>query len=223
MENGELEPRRTDEKDSLAARRAAVFEAPQPELYAETRAGTQLRLRPLAEGDIDAIVRACQDPDTVRWTIVPHPYQRSDAEFFVHEHAPAVWRQGTGAVFGVIDDADEYGGTVELRLSPRDPLVGDLGFMIAPHVRGRGYCPAAVTALCVWGFTNLGLARIEWRANVGNVASRRAIEKAGFTFEGTARHALDHRGVRTDAWVAALLPGDLALTTGVGRPGDPNR
>lgn len=79
---------------------------------------------------------------------------------------------------------------------------------VAPHARDRGYCPAALAAVCAWAFTTLDLTRIEWRANVGNVASRRAAEKAGFVFEGTARGALDHRGKRIDAWVGALLAED---------------
>ncbi|NHW87532.1 GNAT family N-acetyltransferase, partial [Escherichia coli] len=58
-------------------------------------------------------------------------------------------------------------------------------------------------------FAALGLARVEWRANVGNVASRRAAEKAGFVLEGTARRALNPRGDRVDAWVGALLAEDL--------------
>lgn len=197
---------------SLEARRAAVFGAPQPMLFARAAAGPELRLRPLDERDLDPIVQACRDPEIIRWTTVPNPYQRSDAEFFVHEHGPTVWRRGTGVVFAISDESDRYAGVIELRLSPTDPLVGDLGYLIVPQVRGRGYCPAAVAAVCVWGFTALDLARIEWRANVGNTASRRAIEKAGFTIEGTARRALQHRGARIDAWVGALLPGDLGQT-----------
>ncbi len=196
---------------SLAARRAAVFGQPQPVLFAGRPGGDEIRLRPLSEQDLDPIVAACRDPETVRWTTVPDPYQRSDAEFFVREHVPALWARGAGATFAITGPDDEYLGGIDLRLSLADPVVADLGFLVAPPARGRGYCPAAVIAVCTWGFTALDLARIEWRANVGNTASRRAAEKAGFVLEGTARHALDHRGVRTDVWVGALLPSDLGL------------
>src|SRR4030095_5223432 len=40
---------------------------------------------------------------------------------------------------------------------------------------------ASFTALTRWGFGELGLARIQWRAEAGNEASRRAVE-AGFTW-----------------------------------------
>lgn len=81
--------------------------------------------------------------------------------------------------------------------------------MTAPVARGRGYLSAALVALSAWGFSTLGLARIEWKANVGNTASRRAAEKAGFLVEGTARGGVQHRGERVDVWVGALLAKEL--------------
>ncbi|MEU2613344.1 GNAT family N-acetyltransferase [Micromonospora sp. NPDC007271] len=195
--------------DTLEARRAAVFGRPQPVLFA-TAGATELRLRPLEERDLDGLVTTCRDEDTLRWTTVPHPYRREHAEGFLRDVAQAAWARGTRATYAVADAEDRYVGSVDLRISPADPLVADVGFMIAPHARGRGHLPAALTAVCTWGFTTLGLARIEWRANVGNTASRRAAEKAGFVFEGTARNGLQQRSERPDAWVGALLPGDLA-------------
>ena len=41
--------------------------------------------------------------------------------------------------------------------------------------------------MCRWGFRERGLQRIEWLAFVGNEASRRVAEKAGFRSEGTCR------------------------------------
>jgi RimJ/RimL family protein N-acetyltransferase len=193
---------------SLVARRAAIFGRPQPVLFAVAPDGTELSLRPLRADDRDGVVTGSRDPQTVRWTTVPDPYQPSDADGFIGRYAPGVWALGTGAVFAVTGPDDRYAGTMELRISPADPLLADVGFVIAPHARGRGWCPAALAAVSTWGFTSLGLARIEWRANIGNTASRRVAEKAGFTIEGTARQALSHRGVRTDAWVGALVAGD---------------
>ncbi|MEU8260335.1 GNAT family N-acetyltransferase [Micromonospora sp. NPDC048999] len=199
--------------DTLEARRAAVFGRPQPVLFATATAGAtaeaaELRLRSLEERDLDAVVATCQDEQTVRWTSVPHPYQREHAEGFL-DIIQAAWARGTSASYAVADPADRYVASIDLRISPADPLVADVGFMTAPHGRGRGYMPAALAALCAWGFTTLGLARIEWRANVGNTASRRVAEKAGFVFEGTTRAGIQQRNERPDVWVAALLPGDL--------------
>ncbi|MFG3642358.1 GNAT family N-acetyltransferase [Micromonospora sp. NPDC047762] len=192
---------------TLAALRAAVFGRPQPVLFAETGAG-ELRLRPMEEKDLNAVVQTCRDPETIRWTTVPDPYDRADAEGY-QAYGRDSWARGDAACFMIADADDRYVGTLDLRLSPTDPLVADTGFMTAPAARGRGYLPAALVALSAWGFSTLGLARIEWKANVGNTASRRAAEKAGFLMEGTARGGVQHRGERVDVWVGALLAKDL--------------
>ncbi|GIJ19711.1 hypothetical protein Vlu01_03350 [Micromonospora lutea] len=192
---------------TLEARRAGVFGRAQPALFAT--AGThELSLRPMEERDLDEIIATCRDPETLRWTTVPEGYQYADAEDYL-AFVRAAWAAASSACFVIADADDRYAGSIDLRLSAADPLLADVGFMTAPHARGRGYQPAALAAVCAWGFTTLGLARIEWRANVGNVASRRVAEKAGFTLEGTARRALNHRGDRVDAWVGALLAEDL--------------
>ncbi|SCL19312.1 Protein N-acetyltransferase, RimJ/RimL family [Micromonospora inyonensis] len=193
---------------TLVARRAAVFGRPHPELFA-TAGPVELRLRAMDERDLDAVVATCRDPETVRWTSVPDPYQRSDAEAYLAYHR-STWADGRAACFAVVDPDDAYVANVDLRISPVDPALGDVGFLTAPHARGRGYLPAALAAVSTWGFTTLGLARIEWRANVGNTASRRAAEKAGFRMEGVSRGAIVFRDTRVDAWVGALLAGDQA-------------
>ncbi len=81
---------------------------------------------------------------------------------------------------------------------------------MAPSARGRGVATAAVRALCQWAFAqpDLGLDLIEWRCEVGNVASSRVAEKAGFLMEGTLRARLHHRATRVDAWVGSLRSTD---------------
>jgi RimJ/RimL family protein N-acetyltransferase len=189
-------------------RRAAVFAGVRPVLAARASGGP-IRLRAPRLADVDAIIAACTDPESVRWTTVPHPYEPADAEFFIGPYTGDRWKRGEAAVFAITDAADAYAGSMELRMHPTDPAVADVGYLIAPRARGRGYAPAALRALCRWGFEALDLVRIEWRAYVGNEASRRVAEKAGFTYEGTCRSALAHRGERRDAWLAALLADDL--------------
>jgi RimJ/RimL family protein N-acetyltransferase len=178
-------------------------------LFATVQPGPagEIRLRAPEPTDVPEIVTACRDPETVRWVDLPDPYRTSDAEGFVTGYAPTLWAGGDGAVFTIADHRDRYAGTIALRLSPADPAVADVGVLVAPHARGRGHCAAALAAVCAWGCTSLGLARIEWKAQVGNLASRRAAERAGFVIEGVARGGLSHRGTRRDAWLGAFVPG----------------
>ena len=188
--------------DEWVIRRARLFNGAQPVLTATGG----LRLRPPEARDFDAIVEACRDPESVRWTTVPDPYERAHAEDFALRITPAKWGRGEGVVYAIADPDGAWSGSIDLTISADDPLAGEVGFLAAPWVRGRGYTTAALAAICAWGFRSLGLARIVWRAHVGNLASRRVAEKAGFTMEGTQLGGLAHRGERKDAWVGGLVP-----------------
>jgi RimJ/RimL family protein N-acetyltransferase len=192
------------------ARRCAAFARPQPILEARAKKGETVRLRPLRADDVPAIVAACTDAESVRYTTVPSPYTAAHAEAFVHEFAPQVWARGVEAVFAVADADDRYAGSMSLRLRGDEPITdtADVGYLIGAWARGRGFATAALTALCDWGFDALGLHRIEWQAYVGNNASRAVAERAGFRVEGAGRDALVQRGRYQDAWIGARLATD---------------
>jgi len=206
---GELrEP--ADPSDPVAERQAATFCRPQPTLPATTDAGESFTLRVLRPTDIDDATRACQDPGSTRWTPLPYPYTKENAEWFVTLHAPRTWTSGGGVIYALADADDRYVGSMDLNMG-RDPSVANVGFLVAPWARGRGFAPAALRALSRWGFDAFALRRIEWRAYLGNDPSRRVAEKAGFTIEGVARAGCVHRGGELlDAWTGALLATDLA-------------
>ncbi|WP_329399392.1 GNAT family N-acetyltransferase [Streptomyces melanogenes] len=193
----------------------------------------RLLLRPVGPQDADAAYAACQDPDIQRWTTVPSPYLREHAEAFTGTFAPNGWRDDSEFTFAVLlkdasgtGEADEATGTGEAQGAPpegalvamvgvmrRGENVAELGFWAAKEHRGRGYMTEAAVAAARWAFESAGVERLEWRAEVGNAASRAVAEKAGFTMEGTLRAALVHGGTRRDSWVGGLLPSDLGLPT----------
>ena len=65
-----------------------------------------------------------------------------------------------------------------------------------------------VALLTDWGFDDLGLERIEIRADVRNVASRRTAAAAGYRLEGVLRGAMTVQDERVDDALYALLPDD---------------
>lgn len=167
----------------------------------------RLLLRLPTATDVDEIARACQDPELQRWIPVPVPYLREHAVEWVAD-ATASWAEDRELRWVIVEPAG--GGTPvgAIGLHPRDATMREVGYWTAPWARGRGVMTDAVRLVCDWGFGGLGLARIEWWANVGNHGSRRVAEKAGFTMEGTCRSRLLHRSERVDGWVGGLLPGD---------------
>jgi RimJ/RimL family protein N-acetyltransferase len=169
-----------------------------------------VRLRPLADPDRPAIAAAYRDPEIIRWYGVPVPYTDEDARRLVHRVAPTEFARGQETILAIAGPDDAWAGTIDLRVGGGDPRTGEVGFLVAPHARGRGYAPAALRALTDWGFDALGLVRVQWRAEVGNDASRRVAEKAGFTMEGLLRQSLEEDGRRYDCWVGSMLVSDRA-------------
>ncbi|MFL6139062.1 MAG: GNAT family N-acetyltransferase [Frankiaceae bacterium] len=166
-------------------------------------------LRPWRPDDAAAVHAACQDPEIQRWTTVPSPYAEADAVEFVSSLAPAGWASGGELTFAVVAEDRIVASVGLMRGSGRvSGRAGAIGYWAAPDGRGRGYVTRAVRLVCGWAFGELGLARVQWHAEVGNAASRAVAERAGFRMEGVARAALTLRGRVADAWQGALLPGD---------------
>ncbi|QMV23211.1 GNAT family N-acetyltransferase [Streptomyces sp. SCUT-3] len=175
----------------------------------------RLVLRPFAPADVDAVHGACQDAAVQRWTQVPSPYRREDAEYFVERVCPEGWQQDTRYNFGSFTrDGGRLVssiGLVGLALMPGEQRTAEVGYWTAPGQRGRGYTAEALRAVARWAFTACGADRLEWYAEVGNEGSRAVARRAGFTMEGTLRSRVLHRGTRRDAWAGSLLPSDLGL------------
>lgn len=175
----------------------------------------RLLLRPPRAEDAPAVYRACQDPDIQRWTTVPSPYTEDDAKHYTDEIAPAAWTSGDGGLFTVFDRAtgELLASIALMHITEREVPTGgraEIGYWCAPWARGRGVMTDAARLVCRWGFEQLGLARIDWYAEVGNEGSRRIAEKLGFTIEGVQRLRLVNKGERRDGWVGGLLREDFA-------------
>ncbi|MBG0854828.1 GNAT family N-acetyltransferase [Streptomyces spinoverrucosus] len=169
----------------------------------------RLRLRTVRPDDTDAVYAACQDPDIQRWTTIPSPYLPEHARSFTEHDVPEGWANRSMFTFGLFLPDGELAGM--LGITMRSLGVGEIGFWTTRQHRGNGYMTEATRAASRWAFVHQCVDRLEWRAEVGNTASRAVAENAGFTLEGTLRAALNNNGVRRDCWVGSLLPSDLGL------------
>ena len=79
----------------------------------------------------------------------------------------------------------------------------------SPGPNGRGVATRAVQAVAEHGFAN-GIDRVEAHVRVGNVASERVLERAGFVREGVKRRYLRRGGEaeKHDATLFARLVDD---------------
>lgn len=95
-------------------------------------------------------------------------------------------------------------GTVSIRANWR-MLHGEIGYQIGERWSQRGYGGAAVATLIDTAFTDSKLVRLFATISVGNEASRRIVERLGFTHEGALRRHHLIEGQYIDQWVYGLL------------------
>jgi ribosomal-protein-alanine N-acetyltransferase len=114
----------------------------------------------------------------------------------------------------IVQTPDGDAGWVTVSIVGREHGTAALGYSITAPLRGRGYATAAVRAVLpiVFGPDRLDLYRLEAVAAIENTASRRVLERAGFQFEGIARHYLLINGERVDHARYALLRPDWEAT-----------
>ena len=135
-----------------------------------------LLIRPWRPDDARAVYEACQDPGIQRWTLVPSPYERADAERFVGEFTSAAWATRSAAPLGVFHQASgELLGSNGLGSINSARNSAELGYWTAPWARGRGVALAATRAVATWAFTTLRLDRLTWSAEIGRASCRERV------------------------------------------------
>ncbi|HEY4410768.1 MAG TPA: GNAT family N-acetyltransferase [Acidimicrobiia bacterium] len=166
--------------------------------------GVALRLwRP---SDAPALVTLVDDPDIRRWLDrIPDPYSADDAAEYITD-ARVQLTGGTAATLAVTVDGAPA-GSVGLRFDAEDPATAEIGYWVAGPARRWGVATAAARLLSDFGQEALGLRRVELNAAVGNTASRKVAEKAGFGFEGVRRAWRTVGGVPTDFAVYSRICG----------------
>jgi [ribosomal protein S5]-alanine N-acetyltransferase len=93
---------------------------------------------------------------------------------------------------------------------------GTLGYWIGQPFARKGYMREAILALTHHAFTNLDLSRLEAACLPENVASRGALEKCGFKYEGVAQSYLQINGRWRNHVLYANLRGDRRGRTDAG-------
>jgi RimJ/RimL family protein N-acetyltransferase len=168
----------------------------------------RLVLRTPTMADAAAIEAACQDPEIPKWTTVPSPYTREHAEGFIRLIGEW-WADGTQAIWCAYRD-DELVASLGLHHIVEHEAGGhaNLGYWTVAAARGQGYLVEAARAVIDFGFAELGLARVNWYAQTGNIPSARAARALGFRYEGLQRQGLIGPRGRHDGWSAGLLATD---------------
>ncbi|GAB4092003.1 GNAT family N-acetyltransferase [Flaviaesturariibacter terrae] len=147
---------------------------------------SRLLLRPFTDADLGDVYRGLSHPQVIPYYGVRYDSleaTRAQMEFFA-----ALERDGTGAWFAVCSaDDGSFLGAGGLNGLDRVHRKAEAGFWLLPDYWGRGIMQEAMPAICGYGFTGLGLHRIEGIVESENAACKRALDRLRFRYEGTLR------------------------------------
>lgn len=153
------------------------------------------------------IAEASHDPETRCW-LDDEPLT-ADRQRDSIARAEERWRSGESAPFVIADAAtDAPLGLLNLQFED-DQEVAGLAVSVFPRERGRGVASRALRLGAIWGLREVGLHRVYAETAVENVASARAIERAGFLREGLLRAHCKTHGRRHDCIIFSLVPEDI--------------
>ncbi|KQX66586.1 GNAT family N-acetyltransferase [Angustibacter sp. Root456] len=172
-------------------------------LVAPALTTARLRLRPVADADVDALFALHSDARVLRYWDAPPWTDRARAERFVRASRQLA-DDGAGVRLAVHVDSQFIGWCSLSRWNP-DFRSAAIGYCYGESAWGHGYATEAARALLTWAFDTLDLNRVQAETDTRNTASARVLEKLGFVREGTLREDCVVDGVVSDSWVYGLL------------------
>jgi ribosomal-protein-serine acetyltransferase len=165
----------------------------------------RLLLRPFEEEDAEGVIAAGQDPEILRWMPWAAAQTKQTAIDWCTTHAHPDPSRAMN--FAIVAD-DRFAGSIGLgRTDWTDGRV-EVGYWISPWARRKGYAVEATRGAAAYAFER-GMHRVELLAAVGNIASQRVAERAGFTRECVLREAMLTGTGRSDAVLFSLLASEL--------------
>lgn len=147
----------------------------------------RLRMRPIEQGDVEAIWPVVSDPAfPVHMSWSAHTDKAQTREYIAI--ASAALAKGDGITWAIEREGKMQGciGLDGITWQHRAWRVdrAELGYWLAPELQRKGLMTEAAHAVVRWGFETLGLHKISVGCFAENAASRRVIEKVGFRYVG---------------------------------------
>lgn len=116
---------------------------------------------------------------------LPFPYAERDAADYIT--AMLTSDESSTFAFAITLDDKAVGSIGAFRQGNIHAQTAELGYYLAPEYWGRGMMTSAICQLCSHIFATTDILRIYAEPFSYNIGSRRALEKAGFQYEGLMR------------------------------------
>ena len=138
---------------------------------------------------------------------LPYPYTEQDGKEFISAMLSA--DESETFAFAITVDNMVIGSIGIFRQGNIHRQTAELGYYIAEEYWGKGIMTEAVKQICEYVFANSDIIRIYAEPFAYNIASCRALEKAGFQYEGTLRGNAVKNGKVIDMKMYSLLKEEI--------------
>jgi ribosomal-protein-alanine N-acetyltransferase len=161
-------------------------------------------LRPWRVEDAAALLRHADNPRVSQnlRDRFPSPYTPADAEAWLS----IVTRADPLLDFAVVIDDEPVGGVGLALGSDIERVSAEVGYWLGEEYWGRGIATEALRGIVPWAMRRFGLTRLYATTFASHHASRRVLEKAGFTLEGILRRAAIKREEVLDLALYGFVP-----------------
>lgn len=172
----------------------------------------RLSLRPMHPIDAEDMYDYARREDLTEYLLwSPHPSVTYTEDYL--RYVQTRYSLGDFYDWAVIDrDSRRMIGTCGFTKIDTANNSGEIGYVINPDFRGKGYALEAAARVMEFGFSELGLHRIEAKFIKGNEASLRVMEKLGMTFEGYHRDCMLIKGRYRTIGFCAILEEEYGKT-----------
>jgi ribosomal-protein-alanine N-acetyltransferase len=166
----------------------------------------RLHLRELCPEDAPSLFEVFRDDEVTRYYDVETMTEVAPAAALV-AFLQQRFASRVGIRWAIVERASgSFLGTIGFNSINQSANKSPLGYELGRAAWGRGFATEAVRAVVRFGHQELGLRRIEAAVMLGNEASARVLEKAGFIEEGLLRAYGYWKGSYHDLRMFSILP-----------------
>ncbi len=144
---------------------------------------TAITLRPWSSADVNSLVKYANNPSIAKNMTdqFPNPYTEDKAKLLIENAS----RNKPCNILAIDFEGEAIGG---IGIHPQTDIHcknAELGYWLAESFWGKGIITKAISQMTKYAFANFDLHRIFARPFASNIASQKALQKAGFTLEAT--------------------------------------
>ncbi len=172
--------------------------------YMPTIETERLVLRKLTLSDAQDVYCYSRDPQVARYVLWSAHRSINETRFFIRSLLRQ-YRNHEPASYGIaLKSTGQAIGTIGFSYINNEHRCAEIGYSLARVHWNKGLMSEALAAMLEYGFSRLGLNRIEATHDVRNPASGRVMEKCGMRFEGIHKSKLYSKGEYIDLAMYAI-------------------